>query len=121
MDFDPEKIQTISSNLVGNALKFTPPGGDVYIKIQQNKTDQSRCCIRVADTGAGISEDHLPYIFDRFYQVDDAVTRQGEGTGIGLATVQRILKRHNGRIWAEAEPGKGATFYFTLGNVDTSE
>ncbi len=114
MDFDPEKIQTIFSNLVGNAFKFTPPGGDVHISIQEHKTDQSYCRIRVTDTGVGIAESKLPYIFDRFYQADDWVTRQVEGTGIGLSLTRELVKLLDGTIEVTSQVGKGTEFTVLL-------
>jgi len=112
MDYDPEKVRTIFTNLIGNAIKFTPAGGDVYIKLQE--TQDRYCQIEVTDTGIGISEEELPHIFDRFYQADDSVTRQAEGTGIGLALTKELVKLLDGTIEVQSQPGKGATFTVQL-------
>ena len=100
-------------NLLSNAFKFTDQGG-VYISITE---DDGRLELRVRDTGIGIPEDKLKTVFERFSQVDGTASRKFEGTGIGLATAQRIVHHHRGRIWAEAEVGSGATFFFTLPNT----
>jgi len=112
MDYDPEKVQTIFTNLVGNAIKFTPAGGDVYIKLRETKDNY--CQIEIKDTGIGISEEQLPHIFDRFYQADDSVTRQAEGTGIGLALTKELVKLLDGTIEVQSQTGEGTTFTVRL-------
>jgi signal transduction histidine kinase/ligand-binding sensor domain-containing protein/DNA-binding response OmpR family regulator len=116
MDFDPEKIQAIFSNLVGNAVKFTPPGGNIYIKIEKNTSKElgEFLEIKVKDTGKGISSEHLPYIFDRFYQVDNSSTRSDEGTGIGLALTKELVQLMSGTIEANSQLGKGSEFTLRL-------
>lgn len=116
MDFDPKKIQTIVSNLISNAIKFTHEGGDVYIKIKPIETTEgsSSCEIKVVDTGVGISAEELPHIFDRFYQADDSPTRQAEGTGIGLALTKELVKLLQGTIEVHSQLGKGTTFEIVL-------
>jgi len=121
MDYDPEKVQAIFSNLVSNAIKFTPEGGDVYIKIQQEQLAQKPCCkIRISDTGAGISEEQLPYIFDRFYQADDSATRQAEGTGIGLALTKELVQLLGGSIDVKSQLEKGTEFTVWLPIAQTA-
>src|SRR5690606_3158379 len=89
MEYDQERLRQIVSNLLSNAIKFTPPKGNIYINIQEslsaNHTKNSILIIKVKDTGIGISEDKIQFVFDRFYQSDDSHTRNTEGTGIGLA------------------------------------
>ena len=116
MDFDPVKIQTIFSNLVINAIKFTPAGGNVYVNIQlvQKRRREPYCQIRFSDTGIGIPGEHLPHIFDRFYQADDSTTRKNEGTGIGLALTQELVKLLNGNIEVTSQLGKGTEFTIRL-------
>ena len=80
MDFDPESVKNILSNLLSNAIKYNVVGGDVTVHIEKQ---DNHLKIKVIDTGIGISDDQLPYIFDRFYQVENNLTRSGEGTGIG--------------------------------------
>lgn len=116
MDFDPEKIQAIFSNLVGNAIKFTPPGGNIYIKIEKisSREMEDFLEIKVKDTGKGIPSQHLPYIFDRFYQVDDSTTRSDEGTGIGLALTKELVQLMSGTIEVSSQIGKGTEFTLRL-------
>lgn len=124
MDFDPGKLQQIVSNLLSNAIKFTGHGGQVALSVgrcqlpvawpKNQQTTKKKAgpylSISVSDTGAGISEEKLPHIFDRFYQIDDSATRSGEGTGIGLTLAKELVKLLGGRIEVESELGKGATF-----------
>jgi signal transduction histidine kinase len=105
-------------NLIGNAWKYTEKTDAAKIEFGVDSV-QGETIYFIKDNGAGFDMAYAHKLFDAFQRLHGS--NEFEGTGIGLATVQRILKRHNGRIWAEAEPGKGATFYFTLGNVDTSE
>jgi len=116
MDFDPEKIQAIFSNLVGNAVKFTPPGGNIYIKMEKITSGEKGDFleIKVKDTGKGIPSEHLPYIFDRFYQVDDSATRSEEGTGIGLALTKELVQLMSGTIEVSSQIGKGSEFTLRL-------
>jgi signal transduction histidine kinase/ligand-binding sensor domain-containing protein/DNA-binding response OmpR family regulator len=116
MDFDPKKIQAIFSNLVGNAVKFTPPGGNIYIKIEKisSREMEDFLEIKVKDTGKGIPSEHLPYIFDRFYQVDDSATRSDEGTGIGLALTKELVLLMSGTIEVSSQVGKGTEFTLRL-------
>ncbi|MCH6235743.1 hybrid sensor histidine kinase/response regulator transcription factor [Cognataquiflexum rubidum] len=116
MDFAPEKIQAIFSNLVGNAVKFTPPGGNIYIKMEKITSGEMGDFleIKVKDTGKGIPSEHLPYIFDRFYQVDDSATRSDEGTGIGLALTKELVQLMSGTIEVSSQIGKGSEFTLRL-------
>lgn len=111
MAVDEIKLQKIISNLLSNAIKFTPTRGKVTLHLsQQNKNIQ----IKVKDTGAGISEAALPYIFDRFYQEDNTSSRKGEGTGVGLALVKELVELMEGTITVKSELGKGAEFVILL-------
>ena len=111
MDYDPGKILRIITNLLSNAIKFTSAEGSVWLKVKKNGND---LILQVKDTGIGIPEDKLSSIFDRFYQVDNAHSRKGEGTGIGLAIVKEFVQLMEGEIWAESQLGKGTTFNFSL-------
>ena len=106
--FDDEKWEKIFFNLVNNALKFTNPGGTVEVSVKM--AGDERVDIRIVDTGIGISPNHLPKLFDRFYQVDDSDTRHYEGTGIGLALVKELVELMDGSIEVASEPGKGSSF-----------
>lgn len=117
MDYDTEKIKYIIINLLSNALKYTPEGGDVYLQVN---TGNEEAVITCKDTGSGISEEDLTYIFDRFFQVDD---RNG-GTGIGLSLVKELVQLLNGKIEVESQLGKGTTFEIRLpitANFDQQE
>jgi len=106
---DAERLQQVMTNLVHNAVKFTPAGGQVTISAQGGPDE---VVISVRDTGVGIPPADLPRIFERFYKVDRARSRGG--TGLGLAIAKHIVQAHGGRIWAESREGKGSTFYFSL-------
>lgn len=116
MDFDPEKIQAVFSNLVGNAIKFTPPGGNIYVRVEKTTSLKSQDFLRikVKDTGKGIPEQHLPFIFDRFYQVDDSTTRLEAGSGIGLALTKELVQLMSGSIEVSSQPSKGSEFTIEL-------
>ena len=100
------------SNLLGNALRYTPSGGKILVAIR-NESDQ-RVEVRISDSGSGIPAEHLPRIFDRFYRVDPSRSRHAEGTGLGLAIVKSIMDLHGGTASAESEVGKGTTFTLTF-------
>ena len=108
MDYDPDKTKDIVSNLISNALKFTPENGKTRLKVEI--AENAQLLITVKDTGVGITPEKLPLIFDRFYQADNSATRQGEGTGIGLALAKELVKLLGGKIEAASEQGKGSVF-----------
>jgi signal transduction histidine kinase/DNA-binding NarL/FixJ family response regulator len=105
---DSARILQVLSNLVGNALKFTPEGGRVIIECAPLGEEVR---FGVCDTGPGIPRDQIPHIFGRFWQASDRDTR---GIGLGLSIVRGIVEAHQGRTWVESEVGEGARFYFTL-------
>jgi signal transduction histidine kinase len=112
VDADPERIHQVLFNLVDNAVRFTPPGGQVAIDALRTG---ERVRIDVSDTGVGIAPEHLPRLFERFYRADPARSREdGGGTGIGLTIARSIVEAHGGRITARSDPGHGATFTFDL-------
>ncbi len=108
---DAERLHQVFLNLIVNAITYTQPGGRVTISGRETD-DVVEICI--ADSGPGIASEHLPRIFERFYRVDRARSRDLGGTGLGLSIVKHIVQAHGGRVWAESELGKGSTFYFTL-------
>ena len=115
MDIDTAKLQTVLTNLLSNALKFTPEEGHIYVNIQEDQVkDQRFCRISVKDTGLGIPESKLDKIFDRFYQVDNSATRKGEGTGIGLALTRELIKLMGGDISVRSKENSGSTFSFSI-------
>lgn len=105
---DESRLFQVMANLLGNAIKFTPPGGRVVLGAQR---DEEEVRFSVADSGPGIPPENLPRLFDRFW-----TTRAGNphGAGLGLAIARGIVEAHGGRIWAESRPGEGSTFSFTL-------
>jgi len=110
---DPEAMDKVIVNLVGNALKFTDAGG--RIEVRGETVEDGGVHLWVADTGIGIPEDQLGRIFERFAQVDNSSTRKYEGTGIGLALVKELVDLHGGRVWAESEgPGAGTQMHLIL-------
>ncbi len=115
MDYDPERLRQIVSNLLSNALKFTPSGGEVSLTVDVTDFENlSHLNLAVTDTGKGIPPEKLPHIFDRFYQADDSATRQAEGTGIGLTLTKELIKLLGGEINVESEMGRGTKFTVTL-------
>jgi two-component system phosphate regulon sensor histidine kinase PhoR len=106
---DADRARLVLTNLVHNAVKFTPPGGRITVAARPAGDD---VVFSVQDTGVGIPAEDLPRIFERFYKADRA--RSGGGTGLGLAIAKHIVQGHGGRLWAESVEGQGSTFYFTL-------
>jgi signal transduction histidine kinase len=108
---DPKRIEEIFSNLITNAINYSPEGGTVTVS--------ARCLndnveIKVSDTGVGIPETEIPKIFDKFYRVKDPKTRKVMGTGLGLSIVKGIIEAHNGTVDVESTPGEGTTFKILL-------
>lgn len=105
---DHDRLQQVLSNLVGNAIKFTPEGGRVYLQIRETIEGTE---FSVADTGPGIAESDVEHIFDPYWQVERTARL---GTGLGLTIAKGIVDGHGGRLWVESTPGEGTTFTFTL-------
>jgi histidine kinase len=109
---DEDRAIQVLTNLIGNALQYTPSNGTVTVSIERDKNEAR---ISVRDTGFGIPADHLKHIFDRFYRVDKSRSRAHGGSGIGLTIAKHLVEAHGGRIWAEsAGENKGSVFMFTL-------
>ena len=106
---DPELLDIVWNNLIGNAVKFTPSGGKISVVSEE---DESEVRVYVSDTGVGISRDAVSHIFDRFYQAD--TSHQTEGNGLGLALVERVVEIVGGEISVESEEGKGTVFQIKL-------
>ena len=129
---DRDKLEKILYNLLSNAFKFTPEGGRISVMVGGQRSAVSGrlipadrrpptadliagcAIISISDTGPGIAPEHLPHIFDRFYQADDFLIRDQEGTGIGLALAKELVELHHGEIRVESEVGKGTTFFVLL-------
>ena len=119
LHFDHQNLEKVFFNLLSNAVKFTPDHGRIEVVVQAGPAEiENRLCdavtIGVKDTGQGIPQHELPYIFDRFHQVDGAVHRMQEGTGIGLSLVKELVALHGGTITVESELGEGTAFYIAL-------
>ena len=108
---DIEHLSRVLDNLVNNALKFTPTGGSVTVRLTRDEGD---LVLEVTDTGIGIPKDRLDYVFDRFYQVDGSMTRKYGGAGLGLALVKEVVEAHGGNVSVQSEYGKGSSFRVTL-------
>lgn len=111
---DREKVEQILTNLLGNALKFTPEGGEISVSAKLFEEEENMVAVSVRDSGIGIPEDQLDKIFEKFHQVEDSLRRSITGTGLGLAITKGLVEAHHGKIWAKSESGKGSTFTFTL-------
>lgn len=109
---DKDRLEQVMVNLLDNAIKYTPSGGSV--EVLAAATGDGHVRIDVMDTGFGIPVEDIPRIFERFYRVDKARSRELGGTGLGLAIVKHIISAHNGRVWVESTPGKGSTFCVML-------
>lgn len=116
---DRDKLHRVITNIVGNAIKYM---GKDYGQISINlKDDGEYVVIKIQDNGQGISQESLPFIFDRFYRTDSSRNSSTGGSGLGLAIVKRIVEEHNGRIWAESIEGVGTSIFFTLNKVIKKE
>ncbi len=111
--FDPNRVIQVLNNLIGNAIKFTPNNGTITIGASIDRPKQE-IMVSVSDTGIGISKEHLPKVFDKFYQAGERVSTDISGTGIGLSIAKEIVELHGGRIWVESEKNSGTKFIFTL-------
>ena len=111
VEMDSDKITQVLDNIISNALKYSPEGGEVTFRLVEK---EDKVEISITDQGVGIPYDNLTKIFDRFYRVDKARTRKLGGTGLGLAIAKEMVIAHGGKIWATSKEGKGTTVFFTL-------
>jgi signal transduction histidine kinase len=121
VDADPVRLGQILTNLVSNAIKYTPPGGEIEIHadlhvdeqvIGDQPRERLRCMVR--DSGIGIAPEDQSMLFERFFRANHPLVRKRAGTGLGLSITRTLVEMHGGRIWFESEPGKGSTFWFTI-------
>ena len=108
---DPDRMEQVLTNLIDNALRHTHEGGSVTL---QAAVAKDKLQVAVRDTGVGISEEDLPFVFERFYKADKARTRGQAGTGLGLAIAKHIVEAHGGEISVNSRKGKGTTFRFSI-------
>jgi len=106
---DAPRLEQVLVNLLHNAIKFTPGGGQIHLAAEARA---GQVCFSVRDNGAGIPAEALPRIFERFYKADRA--RASRGTGLGLAIARHLVEAHGGKIWVESQEGRGSTFYFDI-------
>ncbi|HSI66195.1 MAG TPA: cell wall metabolism sensor histidine kinase WalK [Planococcus sp. (in: firmicutes)] len=111
VEIDPDKMTQVIDNIISNALKYSPEGGKVSFKAA---VEEGFLLIRISDQGMGIPKENVDRIFDRFYRVDRARSREMGGTGLGLAISKEMITAHGGAIWAESKYGQGTTIFFTL-------
>jgi len=110
-EIDEQRIAQVLTNLISNAIKFSPAGAPVEVSVTHDGTVAP---VRVRDCGEGIRREDMPKLFKKFSQLDSKSTRKAGGTGLGLAISRGLIEAHGGQIWAESEPGQGSTFVFTL-------
>ncbi|MCC7207951.1 MAG: PAS domain S-box protein [Anaerolineae bacterium] len=108
---DETRLRQVFDNLISNAIKYSPEGGNVRIV---GSADEHNVTVAVSDQGVGIPQDEQAHIFERFYRVDDALSRRTQGTGLGLYLARAVIAAHGGAITVESQPGKGSTFRVTL-------
>jgi signal transduction histidine kinase len=113
---DERRLKQLLYNLLANALKFTPEGGEIRITAERRG---GSIVLMVSDTGIGIDLDHQQRIFDSFYQVDSTLSKASQGTGLGLAVVRQIAELHGGTVTVESQPGHGSTFIVTIPQQQT--
>lgn len=109
---DVNRLEQVLANLIDNAIKYGRPGG--HVTVGGRTTDGGKLEIFVQDDGPGIPPESIDRVFERFYRVDKARSRDQGGTGLGLSIVKHIVQSHGGEVWAKSEPGHGTGFYFTL-------
>ncbi|MFP3720147.1 ATP-binding protein [Niallia circulans] len=110
-ELDPDRIEQVLTNIMDNSMRHTPSGGTVFLR---GRSDDYGVYLEVEDTGSGIPEEDLPYVFERFYKADKARTRGNAGTGLGLAIVKNIIDSHGGDISVYSKYGRGTTFFIFL-------
>jgi signal transduction histidine kinase len=110
---DPARLRQLLDNLLGNALKYTEGGGQVWVALQLEPASEGLLRVEIHDTGCGIPQEALKTIFDKFHRIDRGQETE-RGTGLGLSIAKHIVAAHGGTIWATSQPGEGSVFAFTL-------
>mgnify|MGYP000876893087 FL=1 len=118
VELDQDKITQVLDNIINNAIKYSPDGGRIIIRLMETHTD---IIVSVSDEGLGISRKDIPHLFDRFYRVDKARSRAMGGSGLGLAIAQEVVQLHGGKIWVNSIENKGSTFFVSLPYIPFEE
>jgi PAS domain S-box-containing protein len=108
---DQDRMNQVLTNLVGNAIRYTPKGGEIDVRAYPV---ERAVRVDVRDSGIGIAPEDMGHIFERFYRADHPLVQETRGTGLGLSIVKMFIEMHGGRIWVESEPNRGSTFTFIL-------
>jgi signal transduction histidine kinase len=114
---DPLRVEQVITNLVENAIKYSPDGGPVTVRVRGGEM----ITVSVSDHGVGITPEQAEHLFERFYRVDSSLARTTKGVGLGLFICRSLVEAHGGRIWVESTPGQGSTFSFTLPTLASTE
>jgi signal transduction histidine kinase len=118
INIDAKRIEQVMGNLLSNAIRHTPGGGQVTVSLKtlnsDSKTEKNSLIVSISDTGEGIPAEHLPHLFERFYRIENSRSRSEGGAGLGLAIVKQMVQAHGGSVRVDSQPGQGSTFYFSL-------
>ena len=118
VELDQDKITQVLDNIINNAIKYSPDGGRIIVRLMETHTD---IIVSVSDEGLGIARKDIPHLFDRFYRVDKARSRAMGGSGLGLAIAQEVVQLHGGKIWVNSIENKGSTFFVSLPYIPFEE
>ena len=118
VEIDQDKITQVLDNIINNAIKYSPDGGRIIVRLMETHTD---LIVSVSDEGLGIPRKDIPHLFDRFYRVDKARSRAMGGSGLGLAIAKEVVQLHGGKIWVNSIENKGSTFFVSLPYVPFEE
>lgn len=118
VEVDQDKITQVFDNIINNAIKYSPDGGRIIIRLMDT---HSELIVSVTDEGLGISRKDIPHLFDRFYRVDKARSREMGGSGLGLAIAKEVTQLHGGKIWVDSEEDRGSTFFISLPYISFEE
>src|SRR5262249_22854332 len=110
VEANPRRLHQVFTNLIENAIKYTPDGGKITIKLDKMA---GQAMATISDTGIGIPADEIPHVFEKFYRVGE-VASSYEGTGLGLSIVKSVVETYNGRVWVESKVGEGSSFTIVL-------
>ena len=118
VELDQDKITQVLDNIINNAIKYSPDGGRIIVRLMETHTD---IIVSVSDEGLGIARKDIPHLYDRFYRVDKARSRAMGGSGLGLAIAQEVVQLHGGKIWVNSIENKGSTFFVSLPYIPFEE